>query len=226
MLGEPERDLELVYPGTIKGKKGSVTYRDIALHTQSGTGCGQLTATGNFITDMASFPYGAHFCQAAVNTRTGEVKVQKYYSLQDCGTPINPELALGQMYGGALKTIGHSLWEEVILDEKGRCLNPTLLDYKVPMINDLPEDFQARLVDVNDPFGPFGCKSIAEISCNGAAPAIAAAIHDAVGVWIRKWPFTPERILRALDALPAPSAEEPEGTTAAQHSHSAAVTRD
>ena len=48
--------------------------------------------------------------------------MQKYYALQDCGTPINPELALGQMYGGVLKTIGHSLFEEMVLDEQGRCL--------------------------------------------------------------------------------------------------------
>jgi putative selenate reductase molybdopterin-binding subunit len=203
MLGEPESDLEVVFPSTVKGGKGSVTYKEIALHTQAGTGCGQLTATGNFVTDKASFPYGAHFCQVAVNTRTGAVKVQKYYALQDCGTPINPELALGQIYGGVLKTIGHSLWEEMILDERGRCLNANLLDYKVPTIGDLPDDFRAELVYTDDPFGPFGSKSVAEISCNGAAPAIAAAIHDAVGVWLRQWPFTPEKVLRELGRIPA-----------------------
>ena len=47
------------------------------------------------------------------------------------------------------------------------------------------------LVETDDPFGPYGGKSVSEISCNGAAPAIAAAIHDAVGVWMRRWPFTP-----------------------------------
>ncbi len=203
MLNEPESDLQVVYPSTVKGRKGSVTYRQIARSTQTGTGCGQLTATGNFVTDKASIPYGAHFCQVAVNTRTGHVKVQKYYALQDCGTPINPELALGQIYGGVLKTIGHSLWEEMVLDEQGRCLNANLLDYKVPTIGDLPDDFRAELVDTNDPFGPYGSKSVSEISCNGAAPAIAAAIHDAVGVWIRRWPFTPEKVLRALGAIPA-----------------------
>jgi putative selenate reductase molybdopterin-binding subunit len=206
MLDEPESDLQVVFPSTVKGRKGTVTYQEIALHTQSGTGCGQLTAAGNFVTDTASFPYGAHFCQVAVNTRTGEVKVQKYYALQDCGTPVNPELALGQIYGGVLKTIGHSLWEEMILDEQGRCLNANLLDYKVPMIGDLPDDFRAELVYTDDPFGPYGSKSVSEISCNGAAPAIAAAIHDAVGVWLRQWPFTPEKILRELGTIPARSA--------------------
>jgi putative selenate reductase molybdopterin-binding subunit len=201
MLGEPEEDLALVYPSTVKGRTGAVSYAEVSRFTQSGTGTGQLTSSASFTTDKAAFPYGAHFCQVAVHTRTGEVTVQKYYALQDCGTPINPELALGQMYGGVLKTIGHSLYEEMIFDAKGRCLNPNLRDYGVPMINDLPEDFRAVLIETDDPFGPFGGKSVSEITCNGAAPAIAAAIHDATGVWLRRWPFTAERILRGLGRI-------------------------
>ncbi len=77
----------------------------------------------------------------------------------------------------------------------GRCLTATLLDYKVPMIHDLPDEFHAVLIETTDPFGPFGGKSVSEISCNGAAPAIAAAIHDATGVWIHELPATPERVL-------------------------------
>ena len=198
MLQEDKQDLQIVYPGIVKGKKGSITYRKIETFSEKGTGGGQLVASASFTTDDSAFPYGAHFCQVAVNTRTGEVKIQKYYALQDCGTPINPELALGQIYGGVLKAIGHSLYEEMILDETGRCLNPSFLDYKVPMINDLPEDFRAELVFTDDPFGPFGGKSVGEISTNGASPVIANAIHDAIGIWIRKWPFTPEKILKAL----------------------------
>jgi len=100
-----------------------------------------------------------------------------------------------------MKTIGHSLFEEMVLDEKGTCLNANLRDYRVPMIGDLPVDFRAVLIDTNDPHGPLGCKSVAEIGCNGAAPAIAAAIHDAVGVWVRSYPMTPERVLHELDRV-------------------------
>ena len=201
MLGEPLEDLELAFPSRVQGRRGSVSYGDISRFTVSGTGSGQLTSSACFTTDKAAFPYGAHFCQVAVNTRTGAVKVQKYYALQDCGTPINPELAQGQMYGGVLKTIGHSLFEEMLLDAKGRCLNANLLEYKVPMINDLPDEFHSVLVETTDPFGPYGSKSVSEIACNGAAPAIAAAIHDATGVWMRSWPFSAEKILRALGRI-------------------------
>jgi len=202
MLSEPENHLTLAWPGVVRGLSGEVSYEQIARRTQSGTGGGQLIAAGHFITDKGSFPYGAHFCEVAVDTRTGKVRILKYYALQDAGTPINPELALGQIYGGVLKTIGHALYEEMRYDAQGRCLNPNFVDYKVPQVGDLPDVFQAVLIDTNDPFGPLGAKSISEISCNGAAPCLAAAIHDAVGVWIRSWPFSPEKILRALGRIP------------------------
>jgi len=201
IMEEKREDMRLEYPGKVVGKNKSISFWEIAHYAETGTGCGSLSAFGHFVTDKSSFPYGAHFCQAAVNTRTGKVKIQKYFALQDCGTPVNPEMALGQIYGGVLKTIGHSLYEEMIYDEDGKCLNPNFLDYKVPMIEDLPDTFLAELVDVNDPWGPFGAKSVSEIACNGAAPAIASAIHNAVGVWMRTWPFSPEKILRALGKI-------------------------
>ncbi len=203
ILGEPTEGLSLAFPSTVTGGSRPVAYSEISRFTVSGTGAGQLTGSACYTTDKAAFPYGAHYCQVAVNTRTGEVKMQKYYALQDCGTPINPELALGQIYGGVLKAIGHSLFEEMILDGRGRCLNANLVGYHVPMIHDLPDDFRAVLIETDDPFGPFGGKSVSEISCNGAAPAIAAAIHDATGVWMRKWPFSAEKILRALGRMEA-----------------------
>ncbi len=203
MLEEPADNLAVRFPGEVYSEKSGkmVTYRSIAQDVLTGTGSGQIVGSASFTTDNSAFPYGAHFCQAAVNTVTGRITVQKYYALQDCGTPINPELALGQMYGGVLKSIGHSLYEEMVLDEHGVCVNPSLRDYGVPMISEMPEVFEAILVDTDDPYGPYGAKSVSEISTNGAAPVIASAIHDACGVWIRDWPFTPEKILIGLHKL-------------------------
>ncbi|MCF7946491.1 MAG: molybdopterin-dependent oxidoreductase, partial [Spirochaetia bacterium] len=203
LMKENQNDLYTEYPGIVKSRKTekSISYLDIARNTQSGNGSGQLLGYSSFTTEDSAFPYGAHFCQVSVHKKTGEVRVNSYYALQDCGTPVNPELALGQIYGGVLKTIGHSLYEEMILDEHGVCQNPTLQYYGVPMITDIPEKFQAELVLTDDPYGPYGGKSVSEISCNGAAPAISMAIHDAVGIWIRDWPFTPEKILRALNRI-------------------------
>ena len=202
VLGEPAEDIELVAPGIARGNRGEITYTELARHTQSGEGSGQLIASASFTTDKFSFPYGAHFAQVSVNTRTGKVTVDKYYALEDCGTPVNPEYALGQIYGAVVKSIGHALYEEMIFDSDGRCLNPDLRSYGVPMIGDIPDEFEAVLIETDDPYGPFGAKSVSEISVNGAAPAIGNAIHDAVGVWMRGWPFTPEKILKALGRIP------------------------
>ncbi|MBW2366334.1 MAG: molybdopterin-dependent oxidoreductase, partial [Deltaproteobacteria bacterium] len=188
----------LAYPGTVKGKKDTLSFHDIAHMAESGTGPGQLAAHASYTTHDATFPYGAHFCQVAVNTRTGQIKVQKYHAYMDCGTPINPEMAEGQVYGGILKSIGHTLWEEMRMDEKGVCLNPDLKRYGVPMIGDIPDDFKVVFIPTDDPYGPYGGKSISEVSTNGAACAIAIAIHDAVGIWMREWPFSAEKVSRAL----------------------------
>ncbi len=201
IMDEPVGDLKIEYPGKVVGKKDELTYAKLAWHTQAGEGQGQLIGNGHFTTDDAAFPYGAHFAQVAVNTRTGAIKVQKYYALQDAGMPINPELAQGQIYGGVLKSIGHTLYEGLVYDSEGHAINTDLRSYGVPMIGDVPEDFQAKLIYTDDPFGPYGAKSISEIATNGAAPVIANAIHDATGVWMRSWPITPEKILKALGKI-------------------------
>ncbi|MBO8435432.1 MAG: molybdopterin-dependent oxidoreductase Mo/Fe-S-binding subunit [Spirochaetes bacterium] len=198
-MGEKEEDLSVEYPGFIISKSGKkLSYFQLSHDATAGDGRGQLIGTGSFTTPNFAVPYGAHFAEVAVNVKTGEIKVRKFIAVQDAGTPINPELALCQMYGAAMKSIGHTLYEDMVLDKDGKCLTTTFTDYGVPMIEEAPEVFKAELVDVNDQYGPFGAKSISEIACNGAAPAIAMAIADATGVWVRSWPITGEKILKGL----------------------------
>ncbi|MGL6154916.1 MAG: molybdopterin cofactor-binding domain-containing protein [Cetobacterium sp.] len=202
MLKEDVKDLKLAYPSKVVGKTGEVTYEQIAFKTQSGKGKGQLIAHANFTTSLHAFPYGTHICEVAVNTNTGEVKINKYYAIHDCGVPINPKLAKGQIFGAVIQSIGHSLYEEMKFDQNAKPLNANLLDYKVAKINDIPEDFRVEFVytaEENEKYGPR--KSVGEISINGAAPALATAIHDATGVWVREWPFSPESILKALGKI-------------------------
>ena len=200
-LGEEAAKLKIVYPGKVVGAKGEITYAELARLTHAGEGSGQLIGEGHFTTDKFAFPYGAHFAQVAVNTRTGEITVQKYYALMDAGIPINPELAQGQIYGAVVKSIGHTLYEDVVYDREGHPLNTDLRSYGPPIIRDIPDDFKAILIETDDPYGPYGAKSVSEVSVNGAAPAIASAIHDAVGVWVRTWPITPEKILKELGKI-------------------------
>jgi len=201
ILQEPVEVLTMEYPATVKGSKDSLSFYNLAHSAESGTGCGQLIGHASYTTHDTAIPYGAHFCQVAVNTRTGKIKVQRYHAYMDCGTPINPEMAEGQVYGGVLKSIGHTLWEEMKMDENGICLNPDLQNYGVPMIGDLPDDFKVKFICTDDPYGPFGGKSISEVSTNGASCVISIAIHDAIGIWMREWPFTPEKVLRTLGKI-------------------------
>ena len=202
-LEENADDLDVRAPGEVYSKKSgkSISYYELSHTATSGAGRGQMVAHGSFVTAASSVPYGAHFAQVAVNVKTGEIKVQKFYALQDAGTPINPEIALCQMYGAVMKSIGHTLYEDMKLDKNGKCVNANLTDYGAPMIGDAPDDFKAVLIDVNDAYGPFGAKSISEIACNVVAPAIGIAIHDACGVWMRSWPMTPEKLLKELGKI-------------------------
>ncbi len=93
----------------------------------------------------------------------------EFYALLDCGTPVDPELALGQIYGATLRAIGHSISEEIIYDAEGHPLTRDLRSYGAPKIGDIPRDFRAVLVPSDDKVGPFGRRSISEIGVNGAA---------------------------------------------------------
>ena len=203
MLGEPQGDVKLVAPGFVQGQKGKVSFAELAHQSEAGMGFGVLVGTASFITPESCFPFGANFAEVAVNVRTGEIKLEKFYALLDCGTPVNPELALGQIYGGTMRAIGHTMTEELMYDVQGVPLNRDLRSYGAPKIGDIPRDYRALLVPSDDQVGPYGAKSISEISLNGAAPSIASAIHDACGAWIREWHFTPEKVLKALGKLPA-----------------------
>lgn len=199
MLGVPDTDLRLEYPGVIHAADGrSLTYAQIAHKTQSGTGKGQLIGVGSFTTESAPIPYGAHFCEVEVDERTGHVRVLRYHAYQDCGTPINPALARGQMFGAVLKSIGHTLYEELKFAADGRCLTPGFMDYKIPGMLDIPDDFRAETVLIDEAMGAFGGKSISEIATNATAPAIAIAIYQACGIWMRDWPFTAEKVFAEL----------------------------
>lgn len=198
LLDESVADLTLTYPGLVKGKKNSISYQKIAQIAESGTGFGQIEGLGSYITPESCFPYGANFAEVAVNVRTGEIRLEKFYALLDCGTPINPELALGQVYGASMRAIGHSMYEAILYDDDCVPITRDLKSYGAPKIGDIPRDFRALLIPSDDKVGPYGSKSISEIGMNGASPSIAAAIHDACGVWLREWHFKPEYILRGL----------------------------
>ncbi|MBN1901083.1 molybdopterin-dependent oxidoreductase, partial [Candidatus Sumerlaeota bacterium] len=157
----------------------------------------QIMDSASHFSHKSPPPFSAHFTEVSVDTMTGQIKVVKYVAAVDCGTAINPVLAKGQTDGAVLNGISFALTERYIFDQRGRMLNPNFNYYKIFSMRDLPE-IKTILVPTYEPTGPFGAKSVSEISVNGPIPAISNAVFDAVGVRLRKSPFTPDVVLDAL----------------------------
>ncbi len=139
---------------------------------------------------------GGAGAEVAVDTETGAVRVEKLVNAADCGRPINPAVARTQLSGAATMQLGFTLSEVMLLDG-GQVTNASLADYKIPGIRDIPP-MQSELVAAEQHSGPFGAKGLGESGTFGVSPAIANAIHDAVGVRITELPITAEAVFRAL----------------------------
>ena len=138
-------------------------------------------------------PYMVGMVEIELDKLTGEVTVLDFMSVVDCGIPINPALARIQAEGGIVQGIGHTLFENITFDSKGRIAESSLMQYRLPTRLDMG-NLKVEFEHSYEPTGPFGAKSIGEIVINTPAPAIAHAIYRATGVWHRELPITPEQI--------------------------------
>jgi CO/xanthine dehydrogenase Mo-binding subunit len=143
-----------------------------------------------------SYSYSAQVAEVTVDPETGRVRVDKIVAAHDCGRALNPLTVEGQIEGSVYMGFGQALQEEMIW-EKGRLMNPSLLEYRIPSTIENPE-IESIIVESIDPEGPFGAKEAGEGSLAATIPAIASAIYDAVGVRINSLPITPEKVLEAL----------------------------
>lgn len=151
---------------------------------------------------MPNFQY-AYVAQAVdveVDTETGHVRVKRVVSADDVGKAINPDLVVGQIEGAVVQAHGYAVLED-FKTKDGRVLTDQFSTYLIPTIRDIPEKVESALVEAPDPNGPWGARGMGELPYLPVAPAIAAAIHDATGVWMNEFPFTPERVLRALGKI-------------------------
>jgi putative selenate reductase molybdopterin-binding subunit len=182
----------------------SVTLAEVCTRAYYGADQFQIGATASCVPEESPPPFLASFAEVSVDVETGHVKVLDYVAAVDCGTPINPRMAEGQVEGAVANGIGYALTEEYLFTPGGKVRNADLSRYKIPGSLDLPP-IRVILVDSYEPTGPMGAKSIAEIGINGPAPSIANAIYHAVGLRLTRTPFTPERVWRALREAPSSS---------------------
>ena len=177
----------------------SVTLAEVCTRAFYGADQFQIGATASCVPDESPPPFLASFAEVAVDVETGHVRVLDYVAAVDCGTPINPRMAEGQVEGAVAHGLGYALTEEYLFTPGGKVRNADLSRYKIPGTLDLPP-IRVILVDSYEPTGPMGAKSVAEIGINGPIPSIANAIYHAVGLRLTRTPFTPERVWRALRA--------------------------
>ena len=144
------------------------------------------------------YTFGAHAVEVAVDTETGEVTILKSIGAHDVGQALNPEAVEGQIEGGAAQGHGYALSEELIYEE-GRLLTPSLSEYLCPTSMDSPR-VQSIILESRSGLGPFGAKGIGEPGHTPAAPAVANAVADAIGVRVFSLPITPEKVCAALEA--------------------------
>ncbi len=144
------------------------------------------------------YTVGAAGVVLEIDRQTGKMKVLKASLAVDVGQAINPDLVKGQITGGLVQGLATVLYEDMRFDEKGRLLNPNFTDYKIPTAKDIPVEIIPIIVEVPQPDGPFGARGVGEHTMIPAAPMIANAVEDAVGVRIKSMPITAEKVALAL----------------------------
>ncbi len=199
MLGEIDgKDFVLEGGRVISRSSGkSLSLSEIACNSLYVDNLHQIIASASMVSPYSPPPFAAHFAEIEVDEETGIIKPIKYVAAMDCGQAINPELVKGQVYGAVSEGLGYALTEEYIFDKSGKMLNGSFADYKIFSARDMPE-IVPILAETYEPTGPYGAKSAAEININGPAPAIANALYDALGIRIKDFPLTPEKVLREI----------------------------
>jgi CO/xanthine dehydrogenase Mo-binding subunit len=158
----------------------------------------------NGLTDNATpfWMVGASGVELEVDTETGRVRITRLVNVADVGTPINPRIVETQLSGAAIMQLGFSLFEKMQFDDGGQLRNASFAEYKIPGLLDLPAEIVNEAVAAEQRSGPFGAKGVGETGTFGVSPAIANAIHDAVGVRLTTLPMNPEAVFNAISAMP------------------------
>ncbi len=160
----------------------------------------QTSVELSYAADESTLTFAVQGVEVEVDIETGKVEILKCVQAIDLGKAINPRICEGQAIGGIVMGIGYALTEELIFNQQGDIINPSLREYIIPKAADIPP-IEIILVEAADPYGPFGAKGVGEITINCTAPAIANAIAHATGCRLYQLPMTPERVWEKLRVI-------------------------
>ncbi len=159
-----------------------------------------LETTDFFRPEDETFPFGTHIAMVEVIPDTGEVKMLRYISIDDCGFIVSPMLVDGQVHGGLAQGIAQALLEEIHYDDSGQILTGTLMDYSIPKADRFVM-FETDHTETRTPLNPLGAKGIGEAATIGSTPAMANAVMDALkpfGVKHLNVPLTSQKVWNAI----------------------------
>ena len=159
-----------------------------------------LEASSFFDPPNFVYPFGAHIAVVQVDVETGQIKLERYIAVDDCGKVINPMIVEGQIHGGIAQGVGQALWEGAVYDDDGQLLTGSLMDYAVPKAEFFPK-FELGMTETPTNVNPLGVKGIGETGTIASTPAVYNAVADALaplGVKTINMPLTPERVWRAI----------------------------
>ncbi len=146
----------------------------------------------------AFFEFNCTAFEVEVDHATGEILIHKHVTVGDVGKALNPLQVEMQDEGAAIMGLGHSIYEQILMDDQGRIRNLGAIDYRIVTTKDMPIQMKTAMIENEDGPGPKGSKGVSEGAILCTAPALGAAVADATGVAIRDLPLTPERVWRAL----------------------------
>ncbi len=144
-----------------------------------------------------AFSFGTCVAEVEVDPETGQVRVLEVVAAQDVGFALNPLVLEGQFEGAVAMGGQGGMLTEYHFWDKGRAMNPTMLEYKVPLAPDMPK-ITPIIVESVDPKGPYGAKEAGMSIAMSAAQAYSAAVSNAIGVPMKEFPLTPDKILKAI----------------------------
>jgi carbon-monoxide dehydrogenase large subunit len=145
-------------------------------------------------------PFGCYISQVEIDRDTGELELQRFVGVDDCGNIVNPMIVAGQIHGGIAQGVGQAMIEEAVYDEDGQLVTGSLMDYAIPRATDFPR-FELSNTVTPSPINPLGVKGIGEAATIGSTPCIVNAAVDALsefGVEHIDMMLRPEKLWRLI----------------------------
>ncbi len=171
-----------------------------------------LAELASYAPEVANFPNGCHIVEVEIAAETGEIALDRYSVVDDCGTELNPLLVKGQVHGGIAQGAGQALMENMVYDRlSGQLLSGSFMDYSMPRAGDFC-DYDVGAHPVPTETNPLGVKGVGEAGTVGALAAVMNAINNALaplGIEHLEMPATPDRVWKAVAEARAASNPDP-----------------